>query len=89
MALGATRANMVRMVLREAFLQVGLGLAIGIPIALLGARFIASQLYNVSSYDPVSLLVAIAALLLSTAIAGAVPARRAAGIEPMTALRME
>jgi ABC-type antimicrobial peptide transport system permease subunit len=77
------------MVLRGAFMQVGLGLLIGIPVALLGAHAMASQLYNVRTYDPVSLLLAVAALLLATAIAGVVPARRAASIEPVTALRTE
>ncbi len=89
MALGATRANMLLLVLRGAFLQVGLGLAIGIPIALLGARLIASQLYNIRSYDPASLLLGIAALLFSTAIAAVIPAKQAASVELMTALRAE
>jgi predicted permease len=89
MALGSTRDGVLLMVLRGAFMQVGLGLLIGIPVALLGAHAMASQLYNVRTYDPVSLLLAVAALLLATAIAGVVPARRAASIEPVTALRTE
>ncbi|WP_433964835.1 FtsX-like permease family protein [Tunturiibacter gelidiferens] len=89
MALGADRGNVVRMVMRSAFLQAGLGLAIGIPVAIFGARAMADQLYGVRSYDPVSLLIAVAVLLGSAAIAGFIPARRAANIEPMTALRTE
>ena len=58
MALGADRGNVVRLVLRGAFVQVGLGLAIGIPIAMLGAHHMADQLYGVSSYDPMSLALA-------------------------------
>jgi predicted permease len=89
MALGANRANVVRMVLRGAIFQAGLGLAIGIPIAMVGAHYMADQLYQVRSYDPVSLAIAIIVLSASAAIAGFIPARRAANIEPMTALRTE
>jgi predicted permease len=89
MALGADRANVVRMVLRGAFLQAALGLAIGIPIAVLGAHYMADQLYQVRSYDPVSMAVAVVVLLASATLAGFIPARRAANIEPMNALRME
>ena len=89
MALGADRGDVVRMVMRSAFVQAGLGLAIGIPIAILGARTMTDQLYGVRSYDPASLLIAVAVLLMSAAVAGFIPARRAANIEPMTALRTE
>ena len=87
MALGADRSNVVRMVLRGAFLQVGLGLALGIPVALLGGRFMADQLYEVRAYDPLSLVIAVVVLSLAAALAGFIPARRAASIEPMEALR--
>ena len=70
-------------------MQVGLGLAIGIPIALVGGHYMADQLYSVRSYDPVSLGIAIAVLALAAALAGFIPARRAASIEPMEALRTE
>jgi len=89
MALGADRGSVVRMVMRSAFFQAGLGLVIGIPIAIFGARAMADQLYGVRSYDPVSLLIAVAVLLLSATVAGFIPARRAANIEPMAALRTE
>jgi len=89
MALGADRWNVVRMVMRSAFVQAGLGLAIGMPIAIFGARAMADQLYGVRSYDPGSLLIAVVVLLGSATVAGFIPARRAANIEPMTALRME
>jgi predicted permease len=89
MALGADRGNVVRMVLRGAFLQVGLGLALGIPITLLGARLMADQLYGVRSYDPWSLSIAVIVLSMAAALAGFIPARRAASIEPMEALRTE
>jgi predicted permease len=89
MALGADRGKVVRMVMRSAFVQAGLGLVIGVPIAIFGARAMADQLYGVRSYDPVSLLIAVVVLLGSATIAGFIPARRAANIEPMTALRTE
>ena len=89
MALGANRGNVVRLMLRGAFMQVGLGLAIGIPIALVGGHYMADQLYSVRSNDPASLAIAIAVLALAAALAGFIPARRAASIEPMEALRTE
>ena len=75
--------------MRGAFMQVGLGLAIGIPIALIGARAMADQLYGVKAWDPVSLGTAIGVLAAAAAVAGFLPARRAASIEPMQALRIE
>ena len=89
MALGADRGNVVRMVLRGAFVQVGLGLAIGIPIALLGGRLMADQLFGVRSYDPLSIAIAVCVLSAAAVLAGFIPARRAASIEPMEALRLE
>jgi ABC-type antimicrobial peptide transport system permease subunit len=89
MALGADRSNVVRMVMRGAFVQVALGLAIGIPVALLGARLMADQLYGVRAWDPVTLGIAVGVLALAAAVAGFIAARRAASIEPMQALRTE
>ena len=89
MALGADRGNVLRLVLRGALAQVGLGLAIGIPITLLGAHYMADQLFQVRSYDPVSISIAVVVLALAAALAGFIPARRAASIEPMEALRIE
>jgi predicted permease len=89
MALGANRANVVLMVLRSAFTQVGLGLALGIPVTLLGGRYMADQLYEVRSYDPASILLALVVLSISAALAGLIPAHRAASLEPMQALRIE
>ncbi len=89
MALGANRRNIMRLVLRGAFAQVALGLAIGIPIALLGARFVANQLFEVRPYDPLSIVLAVAVLSIAAALAGFIPAYRAAAIDPMQALRTE
>ncbi|HET6177834.1 MAG TPA: ABC transporter permease [Candidatus Sulfotelmatobacter sp.] len=89
MALGANRSNVVALVLQGAAWQVGIGLAIGIPVALLGGRLMASQLYGVSTYDPLTLVAAVLVLSVFAAIAGLIPARRAASIEPMNALRTD
>jgi ABC-type antimicrobial peptide transport system permease subunit len=89
MALGANRWNVVALVLRAASLQVGLGLAIGIPFALLGGRLMANQLYGMRTYDPLTLVVAVLLLSAFAGVAGLIPARRAASIEPMKALRTE
>lgn len=89
MALGANRSSVVKMVLRGALLQAGIGLAIGVPVVLIAARWMTDQLYKVRSWDPVSLMTAVGVLLLSATLAGFVPARRAANIEPMQALRTE
>jgi predicted permease len=89
MALGANRGKVIALVLRGAFLQAGIGLALGIPIALLGGHLMASQLYGVRTYDPLTLAGAVLLLALFAAIAGFIPAKRAASIEPMNALRIE
>jgi ABC-type antimicrobial peptide transport system permease subunit len=89
MALGADRGRVLRLVLRGAFLQVGLGLALGLPIVLLGGHYIADQLFQVRPYDPISLGIAVVVLSAAAALAGFIPARRAASIEPMEALRIE
>ncbi|MGH9434332.1 MAG: FtsX-like permease family protein, partial [Terriglobia bacterium] len=89
MALGADRANVLWLVLRGALVQLGLGLAIGIPVTLAGGRLMASQLYGVKSHNPVILAVAVAILAACAVVAALVPARRAASIDPVQALRME
>lgn len=89
MALGANRGNVLVLVLRRALLLVGLGLAIGVPVALIAGRLMRSQLYGVRTYDPLTLVVAVLVLSFFAALAGFIPARRAARIEPMTALRIE
>ena len=89
MALGANRSNVVTMVMRRALVLVAIGLAIGIPVALVGGRLMRTQLYGVSTYDPLTLTGAVVVLAAAAALAGFVPARRAASIEPMNALRTE
>ncbi len=89
MALGADRMSVLRMVLRSAFLQVGIGLAIGIPVAILGGHLMASQLFGVKPYDPLILSVTLLVLCAAAFIAALLPARSAASLEPMRALRTE
>jgi predicted permease len=89
MALGADRMNVLKLVLRGAFLQVAIGLAIGIPATILGGRAMATQLFGVKPYDPNILLLTTAALSLAAFAAAVLPARRAASIEPIRALRTE
>ena len=89
MALGAERGRIAMMIVRGALTQAGIGLAIGIPIALLSVRFVKSQLYEVAGVDSALLAAAVVILALSASIAGWIPARRAASIEPAQALRNE
>jgi ABC-type antimicrobial peptide transport system permease subunit len=89
MALGATRASVLAMVFRGALWQVLIGLGIGIPAALITGRLMASQLYGVGSYDPLALAGATLVLGLCASAASLIPARRAASIDPMQALRTE
>ena len=89
MALGATRASVLGSVLRGALLQIAFGLVVGIPAALFAGHLMASQLYGVGSYDPWAFVGAALVLAVCAAFASLIPARRAASIEPMQALRTE
>ena len=89
MALGAERLSVITMVLRSAFLHTGLGLLIGIPVALLSVRFVMTQLYEIKAADWSVLFGATMTLAIAACVAGIIPARRAASIDPVQALRME
>ena len=89
MALGADRARVVRMVLRGASFRVLLGLIFGVPLAIGAGRLISAQLYGVSSWDPLALTVAAVTLAICAFFAAVIPARRAASISPMDALRTD
>jgi ABC-type antimicrobial peptide transport system permease subunit len=89
MALGANRAKVMRMVLRGAFLQVGIGLTIGIHASIGVGWMIANQLFGVNPWDPAMLASATLLLLTAAFLAGWIPAHRAASIHPMQALRAE
>jgi predicted permease len=89
MALGATRGSVVTMIMRGVLWQVLIGLVLGIPAALFAGYLMKSLLYGVGSYDWMALAGAPFMLILCAAAAGFIPARRAASIEPMQALRTE
>ena len=89
MALGATPGRVLALVMREAALLLAVGLTIGAAVTAVAARTTKSLLFGLKPYDPVTLAVAIAALALVAAAASLVPARRAAVLEPMQALREE
>jgi macrolide transport system ATP-binding/permease protein len=89
MALGAERAKVMAMIMRVAAIQAALGLAIGLPIALLCVRFVRAQLYEVKGIDSAVLLASILTLALAASLAAFVPARRAASIDPASAVRTE
>lgn len=88
-ALGAARGDVVRMMLFEALFLVVIGLAVGIPAALACARWISSQLYGVSPHDPLTITGSAIALLIVAFLAAWLPARRAARVDPLVALRYE
>jgi ABC-type antimicrobial peptide transport system permease subunit len=89
MALGANRANVVRLVLRGAFAQILIGLLIGIPVSIGCAHLIAAQLYQVKGWDPLVLGGSVLALGICAFVASIIPAQRAASINPVKALRTE
>jgi predicted permease len=89
MALGAARSLVIGMVMRGAMLQAVVGLAIGIPVAIFCVRYVKSQLYEITSASVPVMTIAIGVLVLAAAIAGIIPARRAASIDPARALRIE
>ena len=89
MALGADRISVLGLVLRGALIQLALGLAVGIPVALAGGRLLGNQLYGVKGHDPLILGLAAVVLAACALLAAFVPARRAASIDPMQALRTE
>ena len=89
MALGAERTKVVQLVLGGASKRVLGGLLLGLPLAVGAGRLISNQLYGVSSWDPLALLVATSALAVSAFVAAIIPASRAASISPMNALRNE
>jgi predicted permease len=89
MALGATRRSVVNMVMRGALWQILVGLVLGIPASLYVGYLMKVMLYGVDSYDPTALAGAPLMLVIFAAAAAYIPARRAASIEPMQALRTE
>jgi len=89
MALGADRTGVVAMILRSALLQTLFGLVIGIPVAFYGVTLVKSQLYELTTVSSDALLMAVAMLLAAACVAGVIPARGAASVDPVRALRSE
>jgi len=89
MAMGAQRISVVRMVLVDVLWLAGISIALTIPLALLFTRMLRSQLYGVSSFDPLTLLAGTLMVSLVALLAALLPAKRAASVEPMKALRTE
>jgi predicted permease len=89
MAVGASPPRVLATVLRSALGQLALGVALGLPAAIVAGRLLESTLFGVSGHDPAVLAVAIAALACAATAAAVLPARRAASIDPVKALRSE
>jgi len=89
MALGAQRSNVILLVVREMALTAIIGVAVALPAAFGLSRLVVSQLYGVQPGDPITLLACILICALMLILAAAIPARRAASVDPMEALRSE
>ena len=89
LALGAGRGQVLWMVLRESLILAAAGLAVGLPLAWFGAKLMASMLYKLKVHDPVSFACAACGVVVVAVVAAWLPARRAAGVDPMRVLRME
>jgi ABC-type antimicrobial peptide transport system permease subunit len=89
MALGANRTQVMWMVLRQALVLALLGVAAGLPLAFLAGRFSQGELVQTSQHDPLALIAAICILPLMAVAGTYLPARRAAHINPVSALRSD
>jgi ABC-type antimicrobial peptide transport system permease subunit len=89
MALGARRADVLRLVMRESMSLVAIGVVAGIVIAAVGSRLVATLLFEVPATDLATMSAAIGVMALVAAFAGYLPARRASRVDPMVALRYE
>ena len=89
MAVGATRADVLRLVLHQAGMLAALGIVAGVAVSLASARLISGLLFQTSTVDPLSAGIAVLALSLAAAMAAIIPAFRAASVSPNEALRAE
>jgi predicted permease len=89
LALGAQSTNVLRMILRESLVLLAVGTCLGVPLAIMATKVIKEQLFAMDAIDPISFAAALAVVSVMTVIAGWLPARRAANVNPVTALRCE
>ena len=89
MAVGAARLQVLWMVLREGLLLTAAGLFLGLPLAWFGSQLLTSMLYKLQTHDPFSFLAAALGVLVVSVAAALIPARRAATLDPVHALRAE
>ena len=89
LALGATRREVLWMVIRHVLALLGMGVAIGIPVAWGASRFVSSMLFGVKATDQLTILAATLTLLAAGLLAGFLPAWRASRVDPMVALRYQ
>jgi ABC-type antimicrobial peptide transport system permease subunit len=89
MALGAAGGEILRMVLRQTLYVIAGGLGVGVPLALVAAQLLKSQLFGLAPHDPLTMLLAALVVVTVTTLAGAIPAWRASRLSPLVALRCE
>lgn len=89
MALGAQRGDVLRLVMRESMVLVAAGVAIGVAVAVWASRFVATQLFGLPATDLATIATAVMVMIVASAPAGFLPARRASAVDPMVALRYD
>jgi putative ABC transport system permease protein len=87
MALGASRGNVLWLVLRQTMYMLAGGFLVGVPLTILAGRGVATQLFGVQAFDPITVSIALLVLTITTIIASLLPARRASRIDPIASLR--
>jgi putative ABC transport system permease protein len=88
-ALGAQRSRVIRLILRSAFWLATVGSAVGVLLSLLASRLLMSMLFEVTSFDPTTMVLAVASVFILVFVASLIPAMHAAGTDPIQALRAE
>ena len=89
LALGAQRRDVLNLVMRESMILVAVGVVVGVAVALGASRFIATLLYGLAPTDALTIVAAVGVMVVVSALAGFLPARRAARVDPMVALRYD
>jgi ABC-type antimicrobial peptide transport system permease subunit len=89
MALGAQREQVLWMIMRESLIIAAFGIAVGLPLAFAGARFLKSMLFGLSPADPLTFFLALLGIAALALLSALLPARRASSVDPMVALRYE